>query len=349
MQRYQVYGIGNALVDIEFRVSPSDLTALRVDKGVMTLVEEHHQAEMMASLHRQRVYRSAGGSAANTVIALTQLGGNGFYSCKVADDELGHLYTDDLRANGVATNAHECSGSGDTGRCLVLVTEDADRTMCTYLGITGDLGRGEIVPEALRASGWLYIEGYLASSPTARDATLHARAIAREADVPIALSLSDPNVVRLFGEGLREMLGDGVDLLFSNEEEALEISGGRDLGGAVEALQRLARRFVVTRGARPTLVFDGSDVLEIPGHRVDPIDTTGAGDMFAGAFLYGLSQGWEISESTRLANRAAAHLITTYGPRLDRDAMQRILAEHTSGKSEAEADHGNKRTANERE
>ena len=328
MERYHVYGIGNALVDIEFRVSPEDLAALRVDKGVMTLVEENHQAEMMESLHRQQVYRSAGGSAANTVIALSQLGGSGFYSCKVADDELGHLYTEDLRGNGVATNAHERSEPGNTGRCLVLVTQDADRTMCTYLGITGDLGRHEIVPEALRASDWLYIEGYLASSPTAVDAVGHARAIAGEAGVGIALSLSDPNVVRLFGDGLRDMIADGVDLLFSNEEEALELSGGRDLDEALTALQRLARRFVVTRGAAPTVVFDGSRIVEVPSRPVQPLDTTGAGDMFAGAFLYGLAQGWDVTEAARLANRAAGHLITTYGPRLDKPALQRILAEH---------------------
>lgn len=349
MERYHVYGIGNALVDIEFRVSPEDLAGLHVEKGVMTLVEKDHQAEMMDSLHRQQVYRSAGGSAANTVIALSQFGGRGFYSCKVADDELGRLYTDDLHANGVATNAHERSEPGDTGRCLVLVTEDADRTMCTYLGITGDLARTEIVPEALQRSQWLYIEGYLASSPSARDAIAHARTIAHAAGVGIALSLSDPNVVRLFGDGLQEMIADGVDLLFSNEEEALELSGSRDLDDATPFLQRLARRFVVTRGADPAVVFDGSRVVEIPGHPAEPIDTTGAGDMFAGAFLFGLGQGWDVAECARLANRAAARLITTYGPRLDRDAMQRILAEHTSEQPVAKATDENTRTANERE
>lgn len=330
MGRYHVYGIGNALVDIEFRVTPEDLSTLGIDKGVMTLVEEAHQSELVQALREQQVHRSAGGSAANTVIALCQLGGSGFYSCKVADDELGHLYIDDLQANGVDTNAREHSEPGDTGRCLVLVTEDADRTMCTYLGITGDLGPGEVVPEALRDSDWLYIEGYLATSDTARAAVAHARGIAREAGVRTALSLSDPNVVRLFGEGLREMIGDGVDLLFSNEHEALEISGSRDLDDAVAALQRLAGRFVITRGARPAVVYDGASLTEVPAHPVKPLDTVGAGDIFAGAFLYGLGEGWPTTRAAELANGIAARLITSYGPRLDRPTMEGLRDEFTS-------------------
>lgn len=328
MQAYDVYGIGNALVDIEYRVSPDDLAGLGVEKGVMTLVESDHQQRMMDELHRQQVYRSAGGSAANTVIALSQLGARGFYSCKVADDDLGHLYTEDLENNGIATNARDCSEPGDTGRCLVMVTEDADRTMCTYLGITGELGRDAIVESALRDSECLYIEGYLASSPSARDAVAHARAIARDAGTRIALSLSDPNVVRLFREGLEEFIGGGVDLLFSNEEEALELTGSRDIQAALDGLARQAERFVITRGPRPTLVHDGSGVMEVPaGSVVTPLDTTGAGDMFAGAFLYALSCGWAMDEATHFANHCAGRLIVEYGPRLPRETMRELLEE----------------------
>lgn len=329
MKAYDVYGIGNALVDIEYRVTPDDLADLGVDKGVMTLVESDQQQRMMDALHRRQVHRSAGGSAANTIIALTQLGARGYYSCKVADDELGHLYTADLADNGVATNAHQCSEQGDTGRCLVMVTEDADRTMCTYLGVTGELGRHAVVDDALRDSGFLYIEGYLASSPTARDAVAHARAVARESGVEVALSLSDPNVVRLFREGLEEFLGDGVDLLFSNEEEALEISGSRDIEAAVEALKGRARRFVITRGAAPTLVFDGKAVAEVPAGSVTPLDTTGAGDMFAGAFLFALGRGWASDQAAAFANRCAGRLIVEYGPRLPAHEMRNLLEEYS--------------------
>ena len=325
MSQYDVYAMGNALVDMEYRVEPADLEAMRIDKGVMTLVDVDHQSELMVYLSDHHVHRSAGGSAANTVIALSQLGGSGFYSCKVADDELGHLYDGDLRTNGVATNARAYSEPGHTGRCLVLVTPDADRTMCTYLGITGGLSRSEVDEAALRAAEWLYIEGYLATSGSARDAVVHARGIAADAGVRTALSLSDPNIVRHFCEGLQEMIGPGVDLLFANEAEALDISASNRIEEAVEALARLADRFVITRGAEGAIVYDRGETTRIEALSVRPVDTNGAGDMFAGAFLYGITRGWTAPEAARLAARAAARLIQAYGPRLDAATTRALL------------------------
>jgi len=319
MSRYHVYGLGNALVDMEYSVTPEDLSRMGIDKGVMTLVDVDHQSELMVYLSEHHVHRSAGGSAANTVIALSQFGGRGFYTCKVASDELGDLYTDDLQANGVETNARERSEDGHTGRCLVLVTPDADRTMCTYLGITGGLARYEIVPDALRDSEYVYIEGYLATSDTARDAAVHARELAGAAGVRTAVSLSDPNIVAHFREGLLEMIGPGIDLVFANENEAKGIAGSGDLDDAIDWLKHRTREFVITRGAQGALAWNGSDLVEIPAQPVDPIDTVGAGDMFAGAFLYGRSQGWDHAASGRLAAAAAAKLITAYGARLSRD------------------------------
>ncbi len=319
MSKYDVYGIGNALVDMEYSLTPEDLQRLGIEKGVMTLVDVDHQSEMMVYLDEHHVHRSAGGSAANTVIALAQFGGRGFYTCKVADDDLGRLYADDLKENGVETNAHEVVEPGYTGRCMVLVTPDADRTMCTYLGITGSLGKAELVPEAIRESEYLYLEGYLATSETAREAVAEARGIAREAGVRTAISLSDPNIVSHFGVQLREMIGDGVDLLFANEDEAKELTGTKRIEDAIDALGSSAREFVVTRGPKGAIVFDGEREFSVDARRVDAIDTVGAGDMFAGAFLYGLTQGWGHERAARFAVSASADIITTYGPRLTRD------------------------------
>ena len=325
MKRYDVYGMGNALVDMEYSVTPEDLEAMGIDKGVMTLVDVDHQSELMVYLSDRHVHRSAGGSAANTVIALTQFGGRGFYSCKVGDDELGRLYDADLQDNGVVTNAHQQREPGHTGRCLILVTPDADRTMCTYLGITGGLSRAEIVPDALRTADYLYIEGYLATSPSARDAVAHARSIAADAGVATALSLSDPNIVAHFGDELRELLGGGVDLLFANEAEALGLTGCDRLEEAIEAMRRWASRFVITRGAEGALVHEHGQTQAVAAEPVRPIDTNGAGDMFAGAFLYGQSQGWDTLESARLAVHASARLITAFGPRLDAATTRGLL------------------------
>lgn len=327
MSRFDVYGVGNALVDMEYRVDTSDLQAMGIDKGVMTLVDVDHQSELMVYLSDRHVHRSAGGSAANTVIALAQLGGRGYYTCKIADDELGHLYADDLRANGVETNARDVREQGHTGRCLVFVTPDAERTMATYLGITGGLGRGELDPEALRASEYVYMEGYLATSPSAKDAAIRARELARDNGVKTALSLSDPGIVANFHQPLMEIIGDGIDLIFANADEAMGMAGTSDLDGAVRWLEGVANEFVITRGAEGSLVFDGGRLMEVPAQTVDPVDTVGAGDMFAGAFLYGRTQGWSHRDAARLASAEAARLITSYGARLPAEETRAVRDE----------------------
>ncbi len=330
MSGYDVYGVGNALVDMEYRVEPSDLETMGIDKGMMTLIDVDHQSELMVYLSDRLVNRSAGGSAANTVIALAQLGGRGFYTCKVADDELGALYADDLHANGVETNARECSEDGYTGRCLVFVTPDADRTMATYLGITGGLSENELVPEALQASQYVYLEGYLATSPSARDAAVRARQMAEASGVQTALSLSDPGIVANFREPLLEMIGDGLDLIFANAEEAMGMADATDLEAAVEWMKRAAREFVITRGPQGSLVYDGSGLVEVPARDVDPLDTVGAGDMFAGAFLYGRTHGWSHADAARLASAEAARLITSYGARLPAETTRAVRDELTA-------------------
>ena len=183
MRSYHVYGIGNALVDMEYEVDVSDLEKLRIDKGVMTLVDEGHQTEIMEHLKEHRHQKGSGGSAANSMIAVSQFGGTAFYSCKVADDALGHFYMDDLAAGGVDTNHHTDRDRGHTGRCVVLVTPDTDRTMVTYLGISGGLSERELVRQALRDSDYFYTEGYLVTSDPARNLSIVAKRMAEESGV----------------------------------------------------------------------------------------------------------------------------------------------------------------------
>ncbi len=325
MAKYHVYGIGNALVDMEYEVEPEDLTALRIDKGVMTLVDEAHQTEIMAHLAERHHVKGSGGSAANSVIALSQFGGKGFYSCKVANDPLGHFYLDDLIASGVDTNRHGEREDGHTGRCVVLVTPDSDRTMVTFLGISGGLSAGELVPEAVTDSDYFYMEGYLVTSDSARAAVVAGRDLARKAGVKTAISLSDPNMVAYFKAGLLEMIGGGVDLLFANEAEAMGMAGSQDLDAALAYLKTIAREFAITRGPKGALIWDGQAMHDIAAVKVQAVDTVGAGDMFAGAFLYGRTQGWEHARSGALASAAAAKLVTSLGPRIPADETQEIL------------------------
>jgi len=325
MAKYDIYGIGNALVDMEFEVDPNDLGILGIDKGVMTLVDEQQQAAIMDHLRERHHQRGSGGSAANSVIAVGQFGGSGFYSCKVADDELGHFYMQDLVEGGIDTNLHTKKEAGDTGRCVVLVTPDSDRTMCTFLGISQGLSTNELVEDALRDSGWFYTEGYLVTSDSAREAAKAAKRIADEAGVKTAFSLSDPNMVKFFKDGLLEMIGSGVDLLFANEFEAMGMAGSEDLGDAITYLKTLSRSFAITRGPQGALVWDGAQMLEIAPVPVKAVDTVGAGDMFAGAFLYGLSQGWDHQRAGDLASAASARLVTSLGPRLTTEQTQAVL------------------------
>lgn len=325
MAKYHLYGIGNALVDLEYDVEAHDLGVLGIDKGVMTLVDEHQQSSIMHHLRAHPHRRGSGGSAANSIIALSQFGGRAFYSCKVADDELGHFYMDDLGAGGVDTNRHTTKATGHTGRCVVLVTPDSDRTMCTFLGVSGELSEHELVEEALRDSEWFYTEGYLVTSDRARAAAIAARRVAESAGVRTAISLSDPNMVKFFKAGLLEMIGAGVDLLFANEFEAMGMAGSEDLAVAADYLKTLARRFAITRGPRGALVWDGRELIEIDPVPVQAVDTVGAGDMFAGAFIHGLTQGWDERRAGALAAAAAARLVTQPGPRIPAAETRALL------------------------
>ncbi|MDG4597097.1 MAG: adenosine kinase [Candidatus Contendobacter sp.] len=325
MAKYDVYGIGNALVDMEYEVEVADLEVLGIEKGLMTLVDEECQSRMMEHLTAHPHQRGSGGSAANSMIAVRQFGGSSFYSCKVAGDDLGHFYMKDLIDGGVDTNHHTEKEPGHTGRCVVLVTPDSDRTLCTFLGISGDLSTKELVEEALRDSAYFYMEGYLVTSDTARQACIAAKRIAEGSGVKTAISLSDPNMVRHFKAGLLEMIGSGVDLLFANEDEARDMAGAADLNGTVAYLKTVSREFVITRGSRGALVWDGRTLIDIDPVRVDAVDTVGAGDMFAGAFLYGRGRGWDHRRAGALASAASAELVTRLGPRMAAAETQAIL------------------------
>jgi sugar/nucleoside kinase (ribokinase family) len=325
MAKYDVYGIGNALVDMEYEVEVADLEALGIDKGVMTLVDEECQLRMMDHLAAHPHQRSSGGSAANSMIAVRQFGGTSFYSCKVAGDDLGHFYMKDLLDGGVDTNHHTEKEPGHTGRCVVLVTPDSDRTLCTFLGISGGLSTKELIEDALRDSEYFYMEGYLVTSETARQACIAAKHLAEAAGVKTAISLSDPNMVRHFKAGLLEMIGPGVDLLFANEDEARDVVGAADLGGAIDYLKTLSKEFVITRGSKGALVWDGRTLIDIEPIKVEAVDTVGAGDMFAGAFLYGRGQGWEHRRAGALASAASAKLVTSLGPRMSAAETRAIL------------------------
>ena len=325
--KYNIYGMGNALVDMEFEVPDAFLQTMGVEKGFMTLVDEERQFELLEYLRGEHSVRSGGGSAANTIVANALFGGSSFYTCLVSNDEMGDFYTQELARAGVDTNLAERRAEGVTGKCLVMVTPDAERTMNTFLGISESLSVDQLRPEALRDSEFVYSEGYLVTSPTARPAVVEAMRMAREAGVKTSMSFSDPSMVKYFRLGLEEIIGEGMDLLFCNREEALLWGECRTLAKAVDSLRRIAGTFVVTLGGEGALVYDGYALHEVDPFPVEPVDTNGAGDMFAGAFLHGITHGMSYPEAGRFASLAASKVVTVFGPRLKPEEYRRTLAE----------------------
>ena len=318
MKKYKAYGIGAALVDTEIKVDDGELAAMQVEKGLMTLVDQQRQGELLAHLedHLVKASHASGGSAGNSMIASAQFGAPTFMSCKVAADADGDIYLADLEAAGVDHCLNGQRESGTTGKCLVLITPDAERSMNTFLGISETLSPEQLDPQALEDSEYLYIEGYLVTSPSGRAAAVKAREIAAGKGVKTALSFSDPGMVEFFREGMQEIVGEGVDLLFCNEAEALGWAGTETLEEAVERLKEVAAGFAVTRGADGAITWDGRERTDIAPHQVTAVDTNGAGDMFAGAFLYALSTGEDFATAGRFASLAAARIVANYGPRL---------------------------------
>ena len=316
---YHIYGIGNALVDKEFEVGDDFFATAGIQKGVMTLIDANQQAQLLQLLQARYGLkkRACGGSAANTIIGASYFGAKTFYTCNVANDEAGDFYVADLKAAGVDTNMDGGRDNGVTGKCLVMVTPDAERTMNTYLGITSDLHEKHINEAALASADYVYIEGYLVTSDTSRAAAIRVRELARKNGVKIAMTFSDPAMVQFFKDGLLEMLGDGVDLLFCNEQEAMLLAGSDNLDDAIVTLKKYARTFAVTLGAKGALAFDGQQLHTIAPHPVKAIDSNGAGDMFAGAFLYAITHGHDFAAAGRLASAASAQVVSQFGPRLN--------------------------------
>lgn len=324
-KRYDVYGIGNALVDLEFRIDDQFLDANNVEKGVMTLVDADKQSQLIEASDQSDSKQKPGGSAANTIIAVSQLGGRAFYSCKVADDTHGNFYINDMHNEGIDTNyLRQQPENGITGKCMVMITPDAERTMNTYLGITSQLSAAEADEAAIKDSEYVYIEGYLAATDDGFEAMKKVKRVAEQHEVRTSLTLSDPSIVDGFGERFKQLTETKADLLFCNKEEALNFTAANELSEAFDSLKNSAQKFVVTQGAEGAVLYDGNQLIDIEPVQVRAVDTNGAGDMFAGTFLYGITNGLNFEQAGNLASRTSAKTVSQYGPRLKKDEMKTL-------------------------
>jgi sugar/nucleoside kinase (ribokinase family) len=313
--RYDVLGIGNAIVDVIARAEESFLLKQGMRKGTMALIDEA-RAEAIYDAMGPAVEMS-GGSAANTIVGLASLGGRAAFVGKVKDDPLGRAFAHDIRAAGVAFDTPPASAGPPTGRCYVLVTPDGERTMNTYLGAAQDLHPADIDAEAVAASSIIYLEGYLWDPKHAKDAFLKAAKIAHDADRRVALTLSDAFCVdRWRDEFLQLMRSHTVDLIFANEAELKSLYQTSDFDAAVRALRADIDVAVVTRSEKGCIVVNPEDIEAVQAFPVERVvDTTGAGDLFAAGFLSGLARGADDRTCGRLGAMAAAEVIGHLGAR----------------------------------
>ena len=317
MATVDLFAIGNALIDQEFKVSDDFLIQQNLQKGTMQLTDGETQANLYNNLLKTQSYKgqASGGSAANTTVAFSALGGSAFYACRVGNDELGSIYLNGLNDAGITTSTKSIS-EGVTGTCMVLVSEDSERTMHTYLGITAELTDEQIDFTPLNTAKWLYIEGYLSTSDTARLAVKQAREIAKANGVKIALTLSDPAMVQYARQGLNELLDNGVDLLFCNEQEALMYTETDNINAALAKLKLLSQSVVITLSSKGALISNSQSTFTVAGREVVAVDTNGAGDAFAGSFLYALNAGLNEKAAAEIAVLISSQVVAQFGPRL---------------------------------
>ncbi len=306
----------NALYDIQAEVSEVKLADLKLDKGAMMLLSDDEQKAIVPSVYTDIVNTEAGGSGANTMIGVALLGGTACYTSRVGRDEHGRLYREGLAAKSVKANLGE--GDGATGVSLIMVTPDAQRTMCTYLGMAQDLREEDVNGDDLRASKYLYITGYLWDTENQKKAVLHAMKEAKTAGVKVALSLSDPFCVARHKDDFLSLLEEYVDVVFANKDEAINLTDAVDAREAALQLAYLTSGIaVVTMDETGSLLAQGDEIHEIPVFPVKAVDTTGAGDMYAAGILYGLTQNLPLPVTGRLASYCAAQVVAKLGPRLD--------------------------------
>jgi len=337
---YDVMAIGNALVDHEYVLSDAALEETELTKGNMTLAGIEEQQQLLAYFKLAEIEPSkqaGGGSAANTMFTFASLGGKPFYACRVGDDDQGAFYLRDLHEAGVATSDKSIHAGGVTGSCVVAVTEDGERTMQTYLGTSSEIVADNVDFDALTQADWLYIEGYLAMSESIQPAMTQLRQQAGIHNAKIAVSFADPAVVKFAKDGLLNMLGNKVAVIFCNSEEAKLFTDKKQVKAAARALLEYCQIAVVTDGANGAVIaHQPTDEAEVEVYDVatpavaNVIDTNGAGDNYAGAFLYALSQQYSLPECGRLASEISAQVIQQFGPRLAsqdyRDIAQRVLS-----------------------
>lgn len=311
---FDVYGVGNSLVDIQAHVSDAALSELGFQKGIMTLVDGAIQQRVLSHLHGASVTRCAGGSAANTVMGVADFGGSAAYAGKVGRDALGEFFLDDMRTVGTIIDVP--ATDHPTGTCVILITPDAQRTMLTSLGASATLGPDDIDEQHVRNAKYVYVEGYLFGDEPTRSAALRAMELAKRHGTKVAFTVSDPFLIHAHRDLFWSLIEGPVDLLFCNLDEARALTGETDPIACAHAIHRHAENVALTMSEHGSILMHQGEAVPIEGVPVQAVDSTGAGDMYAAGILYGVTNGLTWRQAGRLASHAAARIVGQLGGRL---------------------------------
>lgn len=321
-----VIAIGNALVDVLTHAQDDFLTERKIEKGSMSLIDATQAETLYAGMGP--AVEISGGSAANTVAGIASLGGSAGFIGKVAADQLGDIFRHDITALGVEFTTRPMREGKPTGRCLVFVTPDAQRTMQTFLGSAGEVSPDDIDAEQIKRAQITYFEGYLWDQPPAKQAYVKAAEIAHNAGKKTSLTLSDSFCVHRHRAEFLDLVNGHVDVLFANEYEIIALYETADFGEAVQAVRGKCDIAVLTRSEKGAVIVTPDETVEVAAHPVDKVeDTTGAGDLFAAGFLYGLTQGKSLGECGRIAAICAAEIISHVGARPEAN-LKALVAEN---------------------
>jgi len=325
---YNVYGVGNAIMDMQVQCEDSFLDSAGIEKGIMTLVDDARQQQVLDALAEHDINYCSGGSAANTIVGIADMGGSAAYACKTARDGFGQQYLNEMMELGVAIEVEP--GTGQTGTCVVLITPDAQRTMLTSLGISSSLNVDDIVESEIAQADYVYIEGYLFAGESTRAAALRAIELAKANNVKVALTISDPFLIDMCREQFQNLIEGAVDLLFCNEEEARALTGQQDPIDCAHAIHKHCANVALTLGKNGSIIMHEGEAFPIEGVEVEAIDTTGAGDMYAAGVLYGITNGLSWQQAGHLGSHAAARVVAQLGARLpgpiSREEIEALLA-----------------------
>ena len=322
MKSYQVVGIGNAMVDVLAHTTDAFLAEAGIGKGIMQLIDMQRAVELYARIGPAK--EISGGSAANTIAGIAHLGGRTAYVGKVKDDQLGKIFAHDLRAQGAeyATAMAPRDAEHETGRCIILVTPDGERSMNTYLGVTEFLEPSDILEPQMAEAEWIYLEGYRFDGPKSQQAFAKAIAACKAAGGQVSITLSDPFCIGRHRAAFRKVVRDDVNLLFANRAEMLSLYETEDFDAALALAAGEVAIVACTEGANGAHILSGGQRWHVPAYPVKVMDATGAGDLFAGAFLWGLAEGYGLETCGRMGCLAASEVISHIGARPEADLRQ---------------------------